>query len=86
VGLIQRQVEEAGIPTISIGNMADRMGHIKPPRALLVKFPRGSMLGEPGNVQRQRRVIRDALEALSGMNKPGQLQALPYRWKKPDPE
>lgn len=86
MGLIQRQVEEAGIPTISIGNMADRMGHIKPPRALLVKFPRGSMLGEPGNVGRQRRVILDALKALSVMTEPGTVQELPYRWKKPDPE
>jgi hypothetical protein len=40
--------EEAGFPTISMGNAADRMAHIKPPRALLVKFARGSMFGEPG--------------------------------------
>ncbi|MEW6671310.1 MAG: hypothetical protein AB1427_06375 [Thermodesulfobacteriota bacterium] len=85
MGLIQRQVEAAGIPTISIGNMADRMGHIKPPRALLVKFPRGSMLGEPGNVERQHRVILDALEALGTMTQPGTVRELPYRWKKPDP-
>ena len=71
---------------MSIGNMADRMGHIKPPRAMLVKFPRGSMLGEPGNIQRQRRVIRDALNALSEIKEPGTVRELPYRWKKPDPE
>ena len=64
MGLIQRLVEEAGIPTISMGNAADRMVHIKPPRAMLVKFARGSMFGEPGNVKRQRRIILDALEAL----------------------
>jgi len=86
VGLIQRQVEEAGIPTISIGNMPDRMGHIKPPRALVVKFPRGSMLGEPGNAKRQRRIILDALNALGEMTVPGTMQELPYRWKKPDPD
>ena len=28
--------EEAGIATISLGNAAERMAHIKPPRALLV--------------------------------------------------
>ena len=78
--------EEEGIPTISMGNMADRMGHIKPPRALLVKFPRGSMLGEPGNVKRQRRIIMDALEALKTMRQPGAITELPYRWKKPDPQ
>jgi D-proline reductase (dithiol) PrdB len=74
--------EEAGIPTISMGNMADRMGHIKPPRALLVKFPRGSMLGEPGNTERQRRIILDALDALKTMTEPGTVKELPYRWKR----
>ena len=62
------------------------MGHIKPPRAMLVKFARGSMFGEPGNVNRQRRIIMDALEALQTMTEPGTIQELPYRWKKPDPE
>ncbi len=77
--------EEAGIPSISMGNVADRMAIIKPPRALLVKFPRGSMLGEPGNTARHRRVILDALDALKTMTEPGTIKELPYRWKKPDP-
>ena len=85
MGLIQRLVEEAGIATISLGNAADRMAHIKPPRAVLVKFARGSMFGEPGNLKRHRRIILDALEALQTMNVPGSIKELPYRWKQPDP-
>jgi hypothetical protein len=85
VGLIQRMIEEAGIPTISLGNMPDRMAHIKPPRALLVRFPRGAMLGEPGNAARQRRIILDALEALRDMTVPGTVRELPYRWKQAGP-
>ena len=69
-----------------MGNAADRMAHIKPPRAMLVKFARGSMFGEPGNVKRQRRIILDALAALQTMTEPGTIQELPYRWKQPDPE
>ncbi|MGD8765453.1 MAG: hypothetical protein PVG87_24310 [Desulfobacteraceae bacterium] len=86
MGLIQRLVEEAGIPTISMGNAPDRMANIKPPRVMLVKFARGSMFGEPGNVKRQRRIILDALKALQTMTEPGTIQELPYRWKQPDPE
>ena len=86
MGLIQRLVEEAGIPTISMGNDAERMAHINQPRAMLVKFARGSMFCEPGNVKRQRSIILDALEALQTMTEPGTIQELPYRWKKPDPE
>ena len=85
MGLIQRMAEEAGIPTLSMGNAPDRMANIKPPRALLVKFARGSMLGEPGNVARQRRIIVDALNALKSMTEPGSVQKLPYQWKRPDP-
>jgi hypothetical protein len=76
--------EKAGVWTISMGNAGDRMAHIKPPRALLVKFARGSMLGEPGNVKRQRRIILDALAALQTMTEPGTIQELPYRWNQPD--
>ena len=68
-----------------MGNAADRMANIKPPRALLVKFARGSMLGEPGNVTRQRRILMDALNALKAMTEPGSVQNLPYQWKRPDP-
>ena len=84
MGLIQHMVEEAGIPTISMGNAPDRMAHINPPRALLVKFARGSMFGEPGNAGRQRRIILDALAALKTMTEPGTVKELPYRWKRPD--
>ena len=77
--------EENGIPTISTGNVPDRMAHIKPPRALLVKFARGSIFGEPGNVKRQRRIIIDALEALKTMTEPGSIRELPYQWQQPDP-
>ena len=86
MGLIQRMAEEAGVCTISMGNAADRMANIKPPRAMLVKFALGSMFGEPGNVKRQKRIIMDALEALQTMTEPGTIQELPYRWKRPDPE
>jgi hypothetical protein len=44
------------------------------------------MMGEPGNVRRQRRIILDALTALQAMTEPGTIQALPYRWKQPDPQ
>ena len=85
MGLIQRMIEEEGIPTISMGNEPDRMARIKPPRALLVKFARGSMFGEPGNRDRQRRILMDALDALQTMTQPGEIRKLPYQWKRPNP-
>lgn len=82
MGLIQRMVEEAGIPTISMGNEPERMARIKPPRALRVRFGRGSMFGEPGNIERQRAIILDCLDALKTMDVPGTIRDLPYQWKR----
>ena len=69
-----------------MGNVPDRMQNAKPTRALVVKFPRGCMFGEPKDVKRQRRIIMDALNALKTITEPGTIIELPYRWKKPDPE
>ena len=65
-----------------MGNEPERMAKIKPPRALRVRFGRGSMFGEPGNVERQRRIVLDALEALTSMDTPGSVRELPYQWKR----
>jgi hypothetical protein len=55
---------------------------IKQPRVLRVKFGRGSMFGESGNVERRRRIIIYALEALITMAVPGTVRELPYRWRR----
>jgi hypothetical protein len=65
-----------------MGNEPERMAKIKPPRALRVKFGRGSMFGEPGNAERQRRIIMDVLEALQTMVVPGTIRELPYQWRR----
>jgi len=82
VGLIQRAAEAARFCTISMGNEPERMAKIKPPRALRVKFGRGSMFGEPGNVERQRCIVLDTLEALKTMDVPGTIRELPYQWRR----
>lgn len=39
------------------------------------------MLGEPGNHEKQRRVLADTLRALETIDAPGGHVALPYRWE-----
>jgi hypothetical protein len=65
-----------------MGNEPERMARVKPPRALRVKFGRGSMFGEPGIVERQRRIVLDALEALKTIDVPGTIRELPYQWRR----
>ncbi len=65
-----------------MGNEIERMEKIKPPRALRVKFGRGSMFGEPGNAERQRRILLDMLDALKTFDVPGTIRELPYVWRR----
>lgn len=65
-----------------MGNEIERMEKIKPPRALRVRFGRGSMFGEPGNAERQRRILLDMLDALATLDVPGTIRELPYAWRR----
>jgi hypothetical protein len=40
------------------------------------------MFGEPGNAERQRRIVMDVLEALQTMVVPGTIRELPYQWRR----
>ena len=78
--MIQRAIEAAGIPTIAIANLRDRVERIKYPRAVLVKFPRGATVGPPGDAALQRQVILDALHVLESATEPCAYVELPHRW------
>ncbi len=65
VGLIQRQIEYAGITTVSISLLREITEKTRPPRALFVPFPLGYPLGEPNNIELQTRIIRVAFALLS---------------------
>jgi len=78
---VQREIEAWGIPTISLSNNPTATRRLSPPRWAHVRFPRGSMLGEPGNRDKQRRVLTDALQAMVAMTEPGGFVELPYRWE-----
>ncbi len=65
VGLIQRQVEYAGITTVSISLLREITEKTRPPRALFVPFPLGYPLGEPNNADLQTRIIQAAFGLLS---------------------
>ena len=78
---MQREIEAWGIPTISLSNNPGATGRVMPPRWARVRFPRGSMLGEPGNHDKQLAVLRAALAALGSITTPGGHIELPYRWE-----
>ena len=70
------------MPTISISILRKLTEEVKPPRALFLRWPFGHPLGEPGNVDQQMTIIRDAFKYLKEIDKPGSIVDLPYRWKR----
>ena len=78
---MQREIEAWGIPTVSLSNNPGVTRRVMPPRWAHVRFPRGSMLGEPGNQHKQLAVLRAALAALGSITTPGGHIELPYRWQ-----
>ena len=47
------------------------MKRVRVPRAMVVDFPPGCPVGEPTDHEKQRKVLREALEYLTTMTQPG---------------
>lgn len=84
MGLIQREIEKAGIATIGVSIVREFTEKVQPPRTVFLRWPFGHPLGEPGNVRQQRAVVLEALKALYTITTPGEIIDLPFRWRRHD--
>ena len=50
------------------------------PRLVGIEHPLGVTVGHPGDVATQTAVLRDTLQALAEMERPGEVRHLPYKW------
>jgi D-proline reductase (dithiol) PrdB len=82
VGLIQREIERKGIPTVSISIVREFTEKVRPPRAIYLRWPFGHPLGEPDHPAQQRAVLLKAFEALTTIETPGAIIDIPWRWKR----
>jgi len=73
-------VEAAGIPTVALATMADRVRRVCYPRAAVARFPRGATCGPPGAADLQREVVAAALDLLRTVREPGTVVELPHRF------
>jgi hypothetical protein len=80
VGLIQRAIEERGIPTVSVTVARDVTESIKIPRALFVPWPMGHHFGVPFHRELQRRVLLASLALLGNSDQPELIVNLPIKW------
>ncbi|MBW2051377.1 MAG: hypothetical protein JRI85_03920 [Deltaproteobacteria bacterium] len=82
MGLIQREIERTGIPTIGISIDRRLSEKVKPPRTIFLDWPFGHPLGEPYNTAQQRTVLAAAFNNLYAIDIPGTIIDLPFRWRR----
>ncbi|MEW6554132.1 MAG: hypothetical protein AB1384_07585 [Actinomycetota bacterium] len=82
MSLIARVVESYGICTVSLSLNRELSEMIGAPRTLYLRYPYGAPLGEPGNVNQQRAILKDMFAALETIREPGTIIDLPYRWRR----
>ena len=84
--MLARTLETAGLATILVTMMPFWAEKIGVPRTLAVQFPFGQALGQPGEVEQQRRVILEALRLLETAEAPGTIVHSEEKWTLPQKE
>ncbi|NPV58443.1 MAG: hypothetical protein HPY75_02125 [Actinobacteria bacterium] len=82
VSLIARVVESYGMCTVALSLNREISEKIGAPRTLYLRYPYGAPLGEPGDVNQQRAILKDMFQALKTIKEPGTIIDLPYRWRR----
>lgn len=77
---MQREIEAAGMATISLANIPELTASVGVPRLAGIEYPFGRTVGMPGDAQGQMAVVRLALQALVEIEHPGGVRGLPFEW------
>jgi hypothetical protein len=80
VGLVQRVLEEKGIPTVSLSMIPDLTRAVGVPRLAGIGYPMGRPLGRPHDADGQRAVLRCTLTLLATARGADTYVELPFVW------
>lgn len=78
--IVQRAIEEAGIPTIIIAALPPVVRQNGTPRAVAPLVPMGANAGAPHDVEMQTGIVKASLEALMNITSAGQIVPLPFEY------
>ena len=78
--IVQREIEEAGIPTIIIAALPPVVRQSGTPRAVAPLVPMGANAGAPNDVEMQYNICKDALVNLVEISSAGKIVTLPYEY------
>ena len=78
--IVQREIEEAGIPTIIIAALPPVVRQSGTPRAVAPLVPMGANAGAPNDIEMQYNICKDALGQLIEIPSAGKIVPLPYEY------
>jgi hypothetical protein len=81
--VLARSFEAAGLSTILVTPMPIWAEKLGVPRTLAVEFPFAQVLGQPNQVEQQRRVLLRALQVLENATRPGTIVHSAESWPQP---
>ncbi|HEX2271212.1 MAG TPA: glycine/sarcosine/betaine reductase selenoprotein B family protein [Pyrinomonadaceae bacterium] len=71
IGLVARALELDGIPTMTLAVVKEVVESVRPPRVALYDGDIGSVAGQPGWPEHQRRILDEALRLIEPMDQAG---------------
>ncbi len=80
MGLVQRVLEAAGIPTVSLSMIPAFTRAVGVPRLAGVAHPMSRPMGRPGDAAGQRAVLAATLDVLATARTPDTYVELPFTW------
>ena len=82
MGLVQREIEAAGLATVTLSSIPDLTAAVGVPRVAAIEYPQGQLFGPPGDAAGQTAVLRAALGLVEELDRPGVVD-LPFEWHEP---
>lgn len=77
---MQREIEAAGMTTITLTPVPDLTASVCVSRIVAIEYPLGRTLGQPGDATGQMAVLEATLCALETIQTPGGIVDLPFEW------
>ena len=84
MGLIAREIEARGIPTLSMSSAYSITAAVNPPRAVYLDYPLGRTAGKPNDLHNQMEIMASTLNAFQTIKQPGSIVELPFAWATDD--
>ena len=84
MGLVARELEHRGIPTLSLTSAWSITRAVGAPRAAFVDYPLGHTAGKPDDPAEQDALVASALRLFETLEAPGEIVPLPFVWSEDD--